>query len=199
VDFGYREIRVERPLKLNFLASHERKDRLKAEKSFMKLDAEEQESVLNALAELPETLFKNRNQFEKALLKVLQNAGIKVGATIKKLILATLSERDETADVCLDKDGKPEADPELRDHELVPLEENWRDFFTREVSPFIPDAWVDENYRDGHDRTVGRIGYEISFNRYFYRYNPPRPVDEIDADLKALEKEIANLLREVVA
>ena len=63
--------------------------------------------------------------------------------------------------------------------------------------PFVPDAWVDETYTDDIDGDVGRVGYEISFNRYFYRYVPPRPLEKIDAELKALEVEIAALLKEV--
>ena len=118
---------------------------------------------------------------------------------MKKAILSALSERDETADLCLDKDGKPEPDTELRDHELVPLNEDWRDYVAREVTPFVPDAWVDQSYRDDRDGEIGRVGYEINFNRYFYRYVPPRPLAEIDSELKTLEAEIAGLLKEVAA
>lgn len=69
----------------------------------------------------------------------------------------------------------------------------------REVIPFAPDAWVDESHKDSTDGQVGRIGYEINFNRYFYKYVPPRPVAEIDEELKVLEAEIANLLKGVAA
>jgi type I restriction enzyme M protein len=87
----------------------------------------------------------------------------------------------------------------LRDFELVPLKEDWSDYVAREVTPFVPDAWVDESYRDDRDGETGRLGYEINFNRYFYRYVPPRPLAEIDAELKQLEAEIAGLLKEVAA
>ena len=63
----------------------------------------------------------------------------------------------------------------------------------------MPDAWVDESYTDTRDKQVGRVGYEINFNRYFYQYVPPRPLEEIDAELKTLEGEIAGLLKEVAA
>ena len=106
-----------------------------------------------------------------------------------------LSERDEVADTCTDKNGRPEPDTDLRDHELVPLKEDWREYVEREVKPFVPDAWVDENHRDARDGEVGRVGYEINFNRYFYRYVPPRPLEEINAELKTLEAEIAGLLK----
>jgi type I restriction enzyme M protein len=58
---------------------------------------------------------------------------------------------------------------------------------------------VDESYKDAKDGEVGRVGYEINFNRYFYKYVPPRPLQEIDAELRALEAEIAGLLKEVAA
>ena len=69
----------------------------------------------------------------------------------------------------------------------------------REVTPFVHDAWVDQTYRDERDGEIGRVGYEINFNRYFYKYVPPRPLDVIDAELKTLEAEIAGLLKEVAA
>jgi type I restriction enzyme M protein len=67
------------------------------------------------------------------------------------------------------------------------------------VTPFVPDAWVDQTYRDDHDKKVGRVGYEVNFNRYFYRYVPPRPVAEIDKELKTLETDIGNLLKQATA
>lgn len=197
-DFGFREIRVERPLRLNFMASPERIARLKEEQVFKRLASQEQEAVVGALQSLPDTLFTNRDAFEKALNKALKTAGVKVGAPLKKAILNALSERDEKADVCVDSKGNPEPDPELRDTELVPLKEDWREYFAREVAPFVPDAWVDEKYRDARDGEVGRVGYEINFNRYFYKYVPPRPLEEIHAELRQLEAEIAKLLRGVL-
>ena len=104
-------------------------------------------------------------------------------------VLMALAERDKTADVCTDKKGNPEPDSELRDYENVPLKEDIRDYMAREVRPHVPDAWVDESKT--------KIGYEINFNRYFYKYTPPRPLEEIEADLKAIEQEIAELLAEV--
>lgn len=196
-DFGYREIRIERPLRLNFQASDERLARLADQKPFARLDPTEQDQIQIALRGLSDQVFRNRDQFEKALGKVLKGAGLKIGAPIRKAILAALSERDEEADICRDKDGNPEPDADLRDHELVPLKEDWRGYVAREVIPFVPDAWVDENHRDARDGKVGRVGYEINFNRYFYTYVPPRPLEEIDAELKALETEIAELLKEV--
>jgi len=198
-DFGYREIRIERPLRLNFQVSKERLECLDDQKPFSKLDAAEQAKVVAALRTIGDQLFTNRDAFVKILNKVLKAENIKVGVPVKKAILAALSERDEDADVCLDKTGNPEPDTDLRDYELVPLKEDWRDYVEREVKPFVPDAWVDESHADIKDKEVGRVGYEINFNRYFYEYIPPRPLNEIDMELKALEAEIAGLLKEVAA
>ncbi|HNQ44561.1 MAG TPA: SAM-dependent DNA methyltransferase, partial [Candidatus Cloacimonadota bacterium] len=82
--------------------------------------------------------------------------------------------------------GKPEADSELRDTENVPLKEDIEAYFQREVLPHVPDAWID------HSKT--KIGYEIPLNRHFYIYTPPRPLEVIEAEMKALEREIAELL-----
>jgi type I restriction enzyme M protein len=198
-DFGYREIRVERPLRLNFKVSEERLARLKNEKPFVRLSPSEQAQVLEAFGTIQAKLFTNRDAFEAVLNKSLKSQGIKLGAPVRKTVLSALSERDEEADICLGADGKPEADSELRDQELVPLSEDWQEYLKREVLPFVPDAWVDESYTDPTDKKVGRVGYEINFNRYFYKYVPPRPLEEIDEELKSLESEISDLLKEVAA
>lgn len=198
-DFGYREIRVERPLKLNFQVNAERLARLADQKPYARQDEADRAAIEAALQTIGGQLFTNRSIFEKAFNKALKAAGLKLGAPIKKAILAALSERDDEADICMGTDGKPEADTDLRDHELVPLTEDWREYMKREVLPFVPDAWVDESHIDARDKQVGRVGYEINFNRYFYQYVPPRRLEEIDAELKALEAEIAGLLKEVAA
>jgi type I restriction enzyme M protein len=108
-----------------------------------------------------------------------------------------LSERDEQGDISCDSDGKVEPDSALRDFERVPVKENWESFVAREVTPFMPEAWVDQTYTDENDGKVGRVGYEINFNRHFYKYVAPRPLNVIDQELKQLEREIAGLLREV--
>jgi len=72
-------------------------------------------------------------------------------------------------------------------------------FFDREVIPHVPDAWINSSKRDERDGQVGLVGYEINFNRYFYRYTPPRPLEEIEADIRTIEDEILRLLAEVTA
>ena len=198
--FGYRRITVERPLRLNFQASPERLARLDDEKPIQKLAEGEREAIKRACATLdPAQRFTNREVFTKVLKAALKEAGLKVGAPVQKAILNALSERDPEADICLDKNGNPEPDSGLRDNENVPLEESVFDYFEREVKPHVPDAWIDEEKRDPLDGRIGMVGFEIPFNRHFYKFNPPRPLEEIDADLKACTDRIKQMIEELSA
>src|SRR5206468_1009159 len=122
------------------------------------------------LRALPDTVYKERTKFEDALSAAIRAAGLQLAAPMKKAILSALSERDETAAICRDASGGPEPDPELRDTESVPLAERVEAFFEREVKPHVPDAWIDPSRRDPKDGKIGIVGFEINFNRYFYRY-----------------------------
>ncbi len=135
--------------------------------------------------------------FEAALKSAARAAGLKLDAPLKKAVMSALSERDETASVCLDAKGHAEPDAELRDTENVPLGEDVGEYLAREVLPYVPDAWVSEAVRDAQDGGLGKVGYEINFNRYFYKYVPPRPLAEIEADIRALETDIVRMLGEI--
>jgi type I restriction enzyme M protein len=108
-----------------------------------------------------------------------------------KALIAGLSERDDTAPIVADAKGKPVPDTDARDTENVPLGEDIHAYFAREVLPHVSDAWIDESKT--------KVGYEIPFTRHFYKYVPPRPLEEIDADLNKLVREITDLLNEVEA
>jgi type I restriction enzyme M protein len=136
-------------------------------------------------------LYKDRTAFVADLKALDSELGVRLTASEIKAVLNALSERDETAEICRDRAGNPEPDPELRDTETVPLKENIEDYFKREVLPHVPDAWPDESKT--------KIGYEIPLNRHFYRYEPPRPLEVIEADIKTLESDILALLKEVAA
>ena len=90
-----------------------------------------------------------------------------------------------------DKKGNPKPDTSLRDYEKIPLKDDIDAYFEREVLPHVPDAWM--------DRSKDKIGYEINFTKYFYKYQPLRPLDEIKADILALEQETDGLLKEILA
>ena len=207
-DFGFHRITVERPLRLNFAVTGERLDRVEATKQFINLATSKKKKdkagakreiekgkhaqlvITSALAGLgPKGVIKNQDTFTKLMKDVFKEISVPVPAPLFKAILMALSERDETADICTNAKGNPEPDPELRDYENVPLKEDIEQYMAREVLPHVPDAWVDESKT--------KVGYEINFNRYFYKYTPPRPLDEIESDLKQIEKEIADMLPEV--
>ncbi|EHZ2725411.1 SAM-dependent DNA methyltransferase [Vibrio parahaemolyticus] len=199
-EFGYRRITVERPLKLAIYPKDEtRLEALKADKAWSKINDSVQEAILNALTMFEDEKLLSRDQFLKTLTKNL--AGTKLSATQQKLIVKYLGEHDDDAETCLVKSGKdkgkPEANPDLRDNENVPLTETVEEYFAREVLPHVPDAWIDESKTDELDGQVGIVGYEIPFNRHFYVYEPPRKLEAIDADLDAVSAEIMQLLSEV--
>ena len=209
-DFGFHKITVERPLRLNFQATPERIARLEEQTAFKNLATSKkknetirqreieagkirQQIIRDLLATFAEkhddTLFKDRKQFLIALRDIDRSRDVKLSAPEIKTVLAALGERDESAEICRDKHGKPEPNTDLRDTESVPLKEGIEDYFRREVLPHVPDAWID------HNKT--KVGYEIPLNRHFYCYEAPRPLEVIKADIKGLEGEILDLLREV--
>ena len=211
--FGFRKVNVERPLRLNFLASPERVGRLEKERGFQALaisrkrgyaaTQEEaqglnlQKALLNLLHSLPKALVTDRPAFEGILDTALKKAGLKLRPPARRAVLNALAERDEAASTCQKRDGKPESDPKLRDTERIPMTEDVNAFFEREVRPHIPDAWIDESKRDARDGKVGIVGYEINFNRYFYQYSPPRSLEEIQSDIHGIEADIIRMLAEV--
>ena len=182
-DLGYRRITVERPLRLRFSVTPEKLAAYRHTKG-----ADQIEAFAGVQGE-----FDNLPAF-------LKTAGIKkLGKGALKAALACFGERDANAQPVLDDKGNQQADADLREFENVPLNQSIDDYFAREVLPHVPDAWIDSGKTDAKDGQVGIVGYEINFNRYFYVYQPPRALAEIDADLKAVEAEIAALLGEVTA
>jgi type I restriction enzyme M protein len=209
-DFGFKKITVERPLRLNFQATVERIARLEGESGFRHLATskkkkdkarlEEIESGKRRQAEIRELLahfakahgtllYKDRKAFLRDLREADRAGNVWLSTPEIKAVIGALSERDETAEICRDRRGNPEPDPDLRDTESVPLKEGIAEYFKREVLPHVPDAWIDENKT--------KVGYEIPLNRHFYRYVPPRPLEVIEADIKTLELEIMELLANV--
>jgi len=136
-----------------------------------------------------EKLFKERIAFLKDLKAIDQKSGVRLGTPELKLVLEALGEKDESAEICRDAKGNPEPDADLRDTENVPLKENIEEYFKREVLPHVPDAWIDQSKT--------KAGYEIPLNRHFYRYEPPRSLEAIAADVKVLEPEIVAMLAEI--
>lgn len=245
-EFGYLKITVERPLRLNFAVTDERIVRFKKTTAFSELVISRKrknkqaiadeilvgEAAQNAILDVLESmrsdfkqgqLVKNRAVFEVQLIDAFEHAGVELETKLKAAMLApgSLGEKDPTAEICLDKRGKPEPDADLRDTENVPLppkinlplplgyegkqdkgkvdidpllklvRKHCEAYLKAEVLPYRPDAWID------HSKI--KVGYEIPFNRHFYEYQPPRPLHEIEADILALEKDILAMLKDVTA
>ncbi|MEV7447613.1 type I restriction-modification system subunit M [Streptomyces nigra] len=187
-DFGYQRITVERPLKLRFEITEETLAALEASKVIQKLP--QAEVLLEAFRSMQVTSRGTKQEAWIALKDAVVEAGATwpSGAPFNKALRDAIGVRDPEGEVQRVK-GQPEPDSELRDYENVPLGEDVEEYLKREVHPHVPDAWID------HSKT--KIGYEIPFTRHFYVYEPPRPLGEIDAELKALEAEIQGLLGEV--
>jgi type I restriction enzyme M protein len=212
-DFGYYAITVERPLRLRFDLTDESIDAFvnEADNStrgpLFTVDSETLRKVLTGLVGVT---YMDRAEFLKDLGTQAKQHGVKYGAPQTKAIWTALGVRDEDAVECLDSKGNIEPDVSLRDSENISFgwtvsgdgdgdgDSEWgrdnRDalvttYFEAEVKPHVPDAWIDESKT--------KVGYEIPFTRHFYVYEPPRTLDEIDADLNVLVKEIIDLLQEV--
>ena len=210
-DFGYREIKVLRPLKLRFEVTEESLARLDTQSAFKNLAVSKkkapteqkreeqagqalQTEIRAALQSLAGQTYMNRDKFTAALDSALKKAGLKLKAPVLKAILTGTGERDDTAEICHDSQGNPEPDSELNDTENVPLKESIDSYFAREVTPHVPDAWIDPSYCDEKDGKVGRVGYEIPFNRHFYVFKPTQPLSLIDAELKACTDRILAMI-----
>jgi type I restriction enzyme M protein len=211
-DFGYHKITVERPLRLTFQITPERVEQLLAasltSSSTKKGSVGQQEIQLNLTSNtkhgrilgILKDLFgsephKDFNRAKQDFEKALKAEEIKLTAKDLKLVYDTFTEKDETAEPIIKKKTKDaviyEPDSELRDTENVPLKEDIEEYFAREVLPHVPDAWID------YEKTVR--GYEISFTKYFYKFKPLRSLEEIAADIFALEAETEGVLRQIVS
>ena len=205
--FGFMRITVERPLRLRWEVTDETAAAVMAAKAVQKLPEDQQAALREQIEKHRGTVFATERELYKVLGPTLNGLGL--AAPVQKAIRTALAVRDDEAPVITDRKGNPEPDPDLRDNENVPLppvplsfvedptdrfatlvyRTAVDDYMREEVLPYVPDAWVD------HSRT--KIGYEIPLTRHFYKYVPPRPLEEIDAEIKALEDEIQRLLAEV--
>ena len=201
-DFGYTKITVERPMQLNYQVTEERLENLYSYSAFKKLAeskskdletkiAEEeegkkqQEAIKQALMTIGNDVYTYWDTFEAKVRNALKDFDLKP-AFIKNII-EKLSEHDDTAEYVTDKKGKPKADSNLRDTEKIPLIQNIDEYFEDEVLKYHNDAW--------YDSKKNKVGYEINFTQYFYVYEPPRPLKEIEADINKVTAEIQELLQ----
>lgn len=197
-DFGYRRVKVLRPLRKKIVISTEGLAALADETAWGKL-APEVQTAWTTLFEADMGEAHGWHRFEAWVKNaVKRDAGLgKVNAALIKAFQKSFGVRDPDLEPILDKKGEVIPDDDLTDFENIPLGTDIRDYMAQEVLPHVHDAYVDDTFRDDYDGQVGVVGYEINFNRYFYEYQPPRDLEEIDAELKAVEAEIAAVLAEV--
>lgn len=181
--FGYRKVTVERPLRVRYDITEEALANLDESKPYSNLDDGTREALIDGLRNLLGETFPTKADLDEALAPVVKKAG-KVPAPVKKAVVASLTVRDLDAEPV-----EGVTDASLRDTENIPLSETVDEFIAREVLPFAPDAWVDDSKT--------KVGYEIAFTRQFYKYEPPRPLDQIDGDIKASQQRILELITEV--
>jgi len=207
--FGFMRITVEQPLRLRWEITDETIQATLEAKALQKQPEQVRDLLRELLAERHGSTFENQREIVKALGRRIIDAGLPAPA--QKAIWSSLAVRDPEAPIVADRKGNPEPDTDLRDQENVPLPPipvsydedptarlatlEYRaaidDYVRDEVRPYVPDAWVD------YDKT--KVGYEIPLTRHFYKYVPPRPLEEIDAEIKVLEEEIQDLLEKVAA
>ncbi len=205
--FGFLRVTVERPLRLRWELSDDTLAALRAERRLAILDPGLMDDFVSALAERRGLASTDRTAVAAVVDPIL--ALMRLTAPQRKAVWDALAVRDPDALVIANRTGAPEPDPDLRDQENVPLPEVRLSYeedtsprlgtveyrtavehhLAAEVHPHVPDAWLD------HSKT--RIGYEVPLTRHFYRYIPPRPLEEIDAEIQQLEAEIQELLRAV--
>jgi len=201
-EFGYRKVRIERPLRKNFKASEDRIEQIKDERAFGNLSGskegeDKQETILEMLHGIDDQLYKDKEKFEEKLDQAIEEAGLDLKKSVRGNIFNALGEKDPDAEIVRDGKGRPERDTDLTDYEYVPLDKDVRDYFEEEVQPYVPHAWINEEMTDPQDGGLGKIGYEINFNRYFYEYEPPRPLGEIEEDIEEVEQQVVNMIQEV--
>jgi type I restriction enzyme M protein len=190
IDFGYTTITIEQPLRLSWALTNERIETALGAKSFEKLSAGERvaiEEALNAEAAKDDSSTTDQSAFLKRITQAL--GGLAISTSQVKNLLAGLADHDDQAPIVTDAKGNPVADVKLRDTENVPLAESVDAYVEREIAPYIEHFWI--------DRSKDKVGFEIPFTRHFYKYETPRPLDEIDLELNKLVTQITSLLREM--
>ncbi|QIO21403.1 class I SAM-dependent DNA methyltransferase [Haloarcula sp. JP-L23] len=200
-EFGYRRIVIDRPLRMRFQVKEERIEALDDERAFTNREESIQEGVKEALLKMDEEkVWMDREAFLNDVELQLNMAGLNVRKSVYNAIERVMGERDPDAEICRDGNGDPEYDSDLRERERVPLDRDPYEYFEEEIVPYLDNAWVNESskYHDDQDGEIGIVGYEINFERCFYKYEQPRALDEIDAELLDTSQDIEELLEEVI-
>lgn len=190
-EFGYREVKVDRPLRLDIEINDEKINKFKLLDVFKKLKETDQKVLDNYLNSVVDKDITH-NQFFEGLLKAWKKPS--------KAILSSLTfffgvKNSEAEPAILN--GEPLWDKELEDFERIPYKQDINEYITKEVLPHAPDALVDKTYTDDKDGKIGKVGYEINFTRNFYEFETPRNPIDVMQEIKVLSSEVAKLLGEI--
>jgi type I restriction enzyme M protein len=189
LDFAYTTITVEQPLRQNWAVSEDRITSALENKSLQKLGTQKLELLRETLQGLATQHSGTTNDSTEFTIRLKQaTAPLELSASQLKAVVSGLAQRDDTAPLQTNAKGNPLPDSDLRDTENVPLGRDIDEYIQSEIAPHLEHFWV--------DRSKDKIGYEIPFTRHFYKYTPPRPLEEIDDELNQLVKEISQLLKE---
>ncbi|MDQ5971638.1 MAG: type restriction enzyme protein, partial [Patescibacteria group bacterium] len=193
-DFAYRQITIERPLRLKFDFTD-----AKIKELLEVFDIKDNKTGMKDFIESFENqIITNKKVLDERIADYIkQHKTIKLTAGQYKKFISIAGECDENSEICVDKDGNIEPDGELRDYENVPFEMDIYEYFNKEVKPYVPDAWINESVVDHKDSKVGVVGYEIPFTRYFYKYEAPRSLEAIETDIERVENELLDLLKQL--
>ncbi|HEB5830194.1 TPA: N-6 DNA methylase [Enterobacter cloacae] len=189
-DFGYRRVKVLRPLRIDLVFDAEKLNTFKDSKEFGKL-AESDQNAVSSYIEKQFGESKDYTWFETSFLKNLPLS--KVSKALKNALISAFGVQNPDADT-VTINGDVQMDSDLTDYENIPLKQDTQAYMEKEVLPHAPDAVIDTSYTDSKDNQVGVVGYEINFNRYFYVFEQPRHPNEIMAEIKELSAEVAQLL-----
>lgn len=188
-DFGYRRIKTIRPLRYVMKIDEHKIAEFAVSKDFKKLSEPDQTALIAHLNH-----FSGSLKFGEFVEKVLENSPLaKISKGLKKSLIAHFGEKDENGDIVV-IDGETQFDNDLNDYERVPLTMSVEDYFVQEVLPHAPDAQIDPKETDEQDGGLGKVGYEINFNRYFYQFEQPRHPNEVLADIQMLSNKVAQML-----
>lgn len=199
LDFAYREIRIERPLRLRFEVSDQALVNLKRSLTLENVGKDDLTAIEKILRRVCSKPLLSRALFQRELQAAAKDARISLPPKVHKAIVSCIGTRDADAEGCVDKNGKPEPDVELRDFAIVPFKQDIEEYYRAEIAPHAQDAWIDPGYQDATDKKTGRVGYEINFNRHFKPYVPPRPMSEIDETIGTLIHELSAQLKGLTA
>lgn len=183
-DFGFTRVTIERPLRLHYQMTIDDKSR------YLNAFPHLLEDLQAIDRELGREIYMDWNEVNKQLHKILKKRVSSWKSNENKLFREVFTRRNPDAKEVLKGKNVFEPDPELRDYENIPLNDNIEDYFIREVKPHLPDAWM--------DRTKDKVGYEINFNRYFFNNHQLRELSVIDKEMKEIEEQILKLLNDVI-